>query len=68
MLIKLIIAIPYIKNPELNENFAPFFKKQWVNAFSHSLHNFFSNVFSKMGTTLPHPPALASLRSMLTQM
>ena len=49
-------GLPYIKNPELNDRFAPFFQRAWQETFVISLHNFLNIVFF----TTPKPSLLNS--------
>lgn len=41
-------ALPFVKNPEADDVFAPYFQKQWSEIFAQSLHNFLSSVFQNM--------------------
>ncbi|XP_063714863.1 WD repeat-containing protein 91-like [Symsagittifera roscoffensis] len=38
-------GLPYVKNPELNDRFAPFFQRAWQETFVISLHNFLNIIF-----------------------
>ncbi|KAL6066371.1 WD repeat-containing protein 91 [Balamuthia mandrillaris] len=40
--------LPYMKNPEADETFSPFFQRKWKETFSASLHNFLSSIFHNM--------------------
>ncbi|PKA55064.1 Protein Mut11 [Apostasia shenzhenica] len=44
-------AIPYLKNPSLDQQFRVYFSKDWFDALQLSLHNFLSEIFN--GTRIP---------------
>lgn len=56
-------ALPYVKNPETDDVFAPYFQKQWAEIFAQSLHNFLSSIFQNMGTLHDPPLRLEQCKS-----
>ncbi len=54
ILFLLPIALPFTKNPDQHSSFQLYFTKEWSDAFSVTLHNFFSTLFA----CLPLPALL----------